>query len=65
MAALLRDLPPTGVPDAIAYLTEDEILAALPDLEELGFPKHEIQELLAVHSLSPPTIDYYRFSLVA
>jgi hypothetical protein len=35
------------------------------DLEELGFPKHEIQELLAGQSLAPPTIDYYRFSLVA
>ena len=54
-----------GVPDAIAYLTEDEILAAVPDLEELGFPKHEIQELLAGQSLTSPTIDYYRFSLVA
>ena len=65
LMALLRDLPPTGIPDTIAYLTEDEILAAVSDLEELGFPKHAIQELLAVHSLSPPTIDYYRFSLVA
>jgi len=65
LAALLRDLPPTGVPDAIAYLTEDEILAAVPDLEELGFPKHEIQELLAGQNLASPAIDYYRFSLVA
>jgi hypothetical protein len=65
MVRLLHDLSPTAVPDIIAYLTEDEILIALPDLEEIGFPKNEIQELLAVSRPDPAEIDYYRFALVA
>ena len=65
MVRLLHDLSPAGIPDIIAYLTEDEILAALPDLEEIGFPKNEIQELLTVPPPDPAEIDYYRFALVA
>ena len=65
MVGLLRDLSPAAVPDIIAYLTEDEILAALPDLEEIGFPKHEIQDLLSTPGNHPAEIDYYRFTFVA
>ena len=65
MVRLLHGLSPTAVPDIIAYLTEDEILAALPDLEEIGFPKDEIQDLLTAPRNDPAEIDYYRFTLVA
>ena len=63
MVQVLANLPATGIPDTIAYLSEDEVLQALPGLEALGFPKTELQEL--VRGQLPPDIDYYRFSLVA
>ena len=65
MVRLLQGLSPTAVPDIIAYLTEDEIRVALPDLEEIGFPKHEIQDLLTASGNDPAEIDYYRFTLFA
>ena len=64
MMALLRELPPTGLPDIIAYLTEDEFLSVLPDLEALGFPREESQDLVRAAAGIRRDIDYFRFSLV-
>jgi SAM-dependent methyltransferase len=61
---LLASLPPTGIPDTIAYLTEDEILATLPELEALAFSREEILALFTTQARIRPEIDYYRFSLV-
>jgi hypothetical protein len=48
------------VPDTIAYLSEEEVLGAITDLEALGFERVRVQEVLAAGL--PRDIDYYRFS---
>ncbi|MDX1411916.1 MAG: hypothetical protein R3351_07135, partial [Nitrospirales bacterium] len=48
-----------GVPDTIAYLTEDEVWGAMPELEQLGYEREGIQAAL----MAPPQpVDYYHFS---
>lgn len=64
LEALVSGLPPLGVPDTIAYLTEDEVLGAITDLEALGFDRGSVQELFSRTPGSAREIDYYRFSLV-
>src|SRR2546425_1179404 len=62
LQALLESLPPTGVPDTIAYLSEEEVLGVLPSLEALGFERALVQEILGA---SPRRdIEYYRFSFL-
>jgi hypothetical protein len=61
---LLNELPLTGLPDTIAYLTEDEILGCITELEALGFAKDEIRDRLRAPAENRRDIDYYRFSLV-
>ena len=60
METLLKGLPATGVPDTIAYVSEEEVLGAVMDLEALGFERARIQEALAAGARRD--IDYYRFS---
>ncbi len=60
MVSLLNDLPVTGVPDTIAYLSEEEVLGAFMELEALGFERASIQEMLARGPRR--AIEYYRFS---
>ncbi|HZC81812.1 MAG TPA: class I SAM-dependent methyltransferase, partial [Nitrospiraceae bacterium] len=60
--ALLESLPPTGVPDTIAYLSEEEVLGVITELEALGFERARVQETLAVGPRRD--IDYYRFSFL-
>src|SRR3989442_335726 len=62
LQALLESLPPTGVPDTIAYLSEEEVLGALPHLEALGFEAGRVQENLGKGP--PRDIGYYRFSFL-
>jgi hypothetical protein len=62
MEALLKGLPATGVPDTIAYLSEEEVLGAITDLEALGFERARIQELLAAGVRRE--IEYYRFAFL-
>ncbi len=64
MTRIMHDLSSRAAPDTTAYLTEDEVLATLPELEALGFSKLGIQELLGGSCTDPPHIDYYRFSFV-
>lgn len=52
---LVHSLPPHGVPDTIAYLTEAEILKAMPDLQKLGFDSEGIKVML---QLPPQPVDY-------
>jgi hypothetical protein len=56
--ALLRSLKENGVPDTIAYLTEDEVLRALPGLADLGYQPDAVRRSL------PPAgrpIDYFHW----
>ena len=61
--ALLASLPSTGVPDPIAYLTEDEVLAVVTELVALGYDRQAIQNGLATSLTEGREIDYYRFSM--
>ncbi len=60
LAELAGKLSQTGVPDTIAYLSEEEVLKAVPDLEVLGFERGRVQEALGTDPRRE--IDYYRFS---
>jgi len=62
LETLLKGLPATGVPDTIAYLSEEEVLGAVTDLEALGFERSRVQELLAGGVRRE--IEYYRFSFL-
>ena len=55
----LVELSPHGVPNTAAYLTEDEVMAALPDLEALEYDREGI--LMALHA-PPAAIDYVHWN---
>ncbi len=55
LLAILQGFKGDGVPDTIAYLTEEEMFKALPDLEPLGYDQPAIQAALAV---PPQAVDY-------
>ena len=55
---LLQSLKPTGVPDTIAYLTEDEVLGGAEKLEELGYDRGTLR---AVLHAPPQSVDYFHF----
>jgi len=63
LETILKGLPATGVPDTIAYLSEEEVLGAVTDLEALGFERPRIQELLAAGARRE--IEYCRFSFIS
>jgi hypothetical protein len=60
MQALLTSLKPDGVPDTVAYLTEDEVLGALSQLETLGFDREAVQ---LAFRIPPQPVDYQHFLL--
>ncbi|TLY20637.1 MAG: class I SAM-dependent methyltransferase [Nitrospirae bacterium] len=62
LQGLLESLPQRGVPDTIAYLSEEEVLGVITELDALGFERARVQETLAVGPRRD--IDYYRFSFV-
>ena len=58
---LLRGLNTTGVPDTIAYLTEDEVLSVSEGLEQLGYDRQTL--ILALQAPTQP-VDYFHFFFV-
>ena len=58
VAQLLESLNSTGVPDTIAYLTEDEVLGVAEKLEELGYDRDSLRA--ALHA-PPQPVDYFHF----
>ncbi|MER3423530.1 MAG: hypothetical protein C4293_10140, partial [Nitrospiraceae bacterium] len=56
LQAVLESLKEDGVPDTVAYLTEEEVFAAMPDLEALGYDREMIRMALLA---PPPPVDYY------
>ena len=54
----LRSLKGHGVPDTVAYLSEDELTAASRDLEALGYDQEFIKVAL---TMPPQQIDYSHF----
>jgi hypothetical protein len=57
---LLASLKKDGIPDTIAYLTEEELTTALPDLEAIGYDRDIIQSALQAPAQN---VDYYHHFL--
>lgn len=58
MQGTLLSLKPNGVPDTIAYLTEDELAQAEPALEALGYEREAIMMSLGA---PPSPVEYHHF----
>ena len=54
--ALVCALAPTGVPDTIAYLTEEELSLASKDLENIGY---DPQSFMIALTAPPGPVDYF------
>jgi hypothetical protein len=58
MQAMVNSLDQHGVPDTVAYLTEEELSRAQRDLEEIGYDRESIHMVLGAPAAP---IDYYHF----
>ncbi len=56
LQALVRSLAPTGIPDTVAYLTEEELTLASKDLEDIGY---DSQSFMIALSAPPSPVDYF------
>jgi len=56
LQALARSLTPTGVPDTVAYLTEEELGLASKDLEDIGY---DPQSFMIALTAPPSPVDYF------
>jgi len=56
LQALVRSLPPTGIPDTVAYLTEEELTLASKDLEDIGY---DPQSFMIALTAPPSPVDYF------
>jgi len=56
LQALVRSLTPTGVPDTVAYLTEEELTLASKDLEAIGY---DPQSFMIALTAPPSPVDYF------
>jgi len=55
---LLAGQPGHGIADTVAYVTEDEVLSVMDQLEALGYERHGIRNAL----MAPPqSVDYFHF----
>jgi len=57
--AILKSMGTDGIPDTVAYLTEEEIMSSMAGLEQLGYDREPI---MAALSMPPQPIDYRHFS---
>jgi hypothetical protein len=57
---ILKSLKRDGVPDTIAYLTEEELTTSMQDLEAIGYDRHPIQSALQAPAQE---VDYYHHFL--
>jgi hypothetical protein len=60
LVALTHELKASGLPDTVAYLTEEELMRAAPDLEEVGYDAQAFQIAL---SAPPSPVDYFHLCL--
>jgi Putative S-adenosyl-L-methionine-dependent methyltransferase len=56
LQSILQSLKRDGVPDTIAYLTEEELTTALQELEAIGYDRDTIQSALQAPAQN---VDYY------
>lgn len=59
LGAILRSLKDNGVPDTVAYLTEEELARAQQDLEAIGYESDAIRMALGA---PPSPIEYCHFN---
>ncbi|MBH0202050.1 MAG: class I SAM-dependent methyltransferase [Nitrospira sp.] len=59
LSAILRALKGDGIPDTVAYVTEEELTRAQKDLEEIGYESEAIGMAL---SAPPSPIEYCHFT---
>jgi hypothetical protein len=59
LLGLVRDLKASGVPDTVAYLTEEELMRAAQDLEEVGY---DVQSFQIALTAPPAPVDYFHLS---
>ena len=60
LQALVRALTPTGIPDTVAYLTEEELTLASKDLEDIGY---DPQSFMIALTAPPSPVDYFHASV--
>jgi hypothetical protein len=60
LLAMAGNLKPSGVPDTVAYLTEEELMRAAGDLEEVGYDSQAFHIAL---SAPPAPVDYFHLSI--
>lgn len=60
LEGILRSLPSDGIPDTVAYVSEEEVMGLLGELEALGYDPHMVQAALRVH---PQSVDYLHLYL--
>jgi hypothetical protein len=56
LQVLVRSLTPTGIPDTVAYLTEEELTLASKDLEDIGY---DPQSFMIALTAPPSPVDYF------
>ncbi|MCX5722884.1 MAG: SAM-dependent methyltransferase [Nitrospirae bacterium] len=56
LQALVSALKPTGIPDTVAYLTEEELTLASKDLEDIGY---DPQSFMIALTAPPSPVDYF------
>jgi hypothetical protein len=56
---ILKGLKPNGIPDTVAYLSEDEIMGTMSNLTSLGYDREAIVAMLQA---PPQPVDYYHMS---
>ena len=61
LQALVRALTPTGIPDTVAYLTEEELTLASKDLEDIGY---DPQSFMIALTAPPSPVDYFHASVL-
>jgi hypothetical protein len=59
LQALVRSLKPAGVPDTVAYITEEELTLASKDLEAVGY---DTQSFLIALTAPPGPVDYFHLA---
>jgi hypothetical protein len=58
LQAILKESGTDGIPDTVAYLTEEEVVGSMAGLEQLGYHRETIMAALA---MPPQPIDYRHF----
>jgi hypothetical protein len=60
LQALVRSLTPTGIPDTVAYLTEEELTLSSKDLEDIGY---DPESFMIALTAPPSPVDYFHASV--